>query len=224
MNKPYIICHMMSSVDGRIDCAMTEQLKGVEDYYETLAKLDADTTVSGKRTAALEMALSGKCVSKNSEIYGKEGFSKKVDAKGYEVVVDSKGELLWEKENEKPLLIVTSEQVTKEYLNYLDEQNISWIVCGKNTTDLVKLSKILYEEFHVERMAVVGGAVINGAFLKAGLLDEVSILIGAGIDGRKGMPGVFDGFDIDQSVISLSLKDVETFKSSAVWIRYKTVE
>lgn len=90
MNKPYIICHMMSSVDGRIDCAMTEQLKGVEDYYETLAKLDADTTVSGKRTAELEMALSGKYVSKNLEIYGKEGFSKKVDAKGYEVVVDSK--------------------------------------------------------------------------------------------------------------------------------------
>ena len=224
MNKPYIICHMMSSVDGRIDCAMTEQLKGVEDYYETLAKLDADTTVSGKRTAELEMALSGKYVSKNLEIYGKEGSSKKVDAKGYEVVVDSKGELLWEKENEKPLLIITSEQVTKEYLNYLDEQNISWIVCGKNTTDLIQASKILYEEFHVERMAVVGGAVINGAFLKAGLLDEVSILIGAGIDGRKGKPGVFDGFDIDQPVISLSLKDVETFKSGAVWIRYKTIE
>lgn len=226
MEKPYIICHMMSSVDGRIDCAMTEQLKGVEDYYETLAKLNVDTTVSGKRTAELEMTLSGKYVSKNLEIYGKEGFSKKVDAKGYEVVVDSKGELLWEKENgdEKPLLIITSEQVTKEYLNYLDEQNISWIVCGKNTTDLVKASKTLYEEFHVERMAVVGGALINGAFLKAGLLDEVSILIGAGIDGRKGMPGVFDGFDIDQPISSLSLKDVETFKSGAVWIRYKTVE
>lgn len=55
-------------------------------------------------------------------------------------------------------------------------------------------------------------------------MDEVSILIGAGIDGRKGMPGVFDGFDIDQPVISLSLKDVETFKSGAVWIRYKIVE
>lgn len=38
------------------------------------------------------------------------------------------------------------------------------------------------------------------------------------------MPGVFDGFDIDQPAISLSLKDVETFKSGAVWIRYKTVE
>jgi len=29
MNKPYIVCHMMASVDGRIDCAMTEQLPGV---------------------------------------------------------------------------------------------------------------------------------------------------------------------------------------------------
>ena len=33
MNKPYIVCHMMASVDGRIDCAMTEQLPGVQEYY-----------------------------------------------------------------------------------------------------------------------------------------------------------------------------------------------
>lgn len=26
MNKPYILCHMMTSVDGRIDRAMTEHL------------------------------------------------------------------------------------------------------------------------------------------------------------------------------------------------------
>lgn len=40
MNKPYIICHMMTSVDGRIDCAMTSQLPGVEDYYKTLDALN----------------------------------------------------------------------------------------------------------------------------------------------------------------------------------------
>lgn len=33
MKKPYIICHMMTSVDGRIDCAMTEHLPGVQEYY-----------------------------------------------------------------------------------------------------------------------------------------------------------------------------------------------
>lgn len=48
MNKPYIVCHMMASVDGRIDCAMTEQLPGVQEYYATLDALEAPTRVSGQ--------------------------------------------------------------------------------------------------------------------------------------------------------------------------------
>lgn len=36
MKKPYIVCHMMTSLDGRIDCAMTAQLPGVDDYYRAL--------------------------------------------------------------------------------------------------------------------------------------------------------------------------------------------
>ena len=46
MNKPYIVCHMMTSVDGRIDCAMTEHLPGVQEYYDTLDALDAATVKS----------------------------------------------------------------------------------------------------------------------------------------------------------------------------------
>ena len=48
MKKPYIICHMMTSVDGRIDCAMTSKLSGVSDYYTTLAQINVPTTVSLK--------------------------------------------------------------------------------------------------------------------------------------------------------------------------------
>ena len=47
MKKPYIICHMMTSIDGRIDCAMTSKLSGVSDYYATLDKINVPTTVSG---------------------------------------------------------------------------------------------------------------------------------------------------------------------------------
>ena len=54
--RPYTICHMMTSVDGRIDCAMTAQLQGVEDYYRTLEEIRVPTTVSGRVTAELEMA------------------------------------------------------------------------------------------------------------------------------------------------------------------------
>ena len=38
MKKPYIVCHMMASIDGRIDCAMTEQIEG-NSYYEALEAL-----------------------------------------------------------------------------------------------------------------------------------------------------------------------------------------
>ena len=46
--KPYIVCHMMTSADGRINCAMTSQLPGVADYYTTPEALDVPTTVSGR--------------------------------------------------------------------------------------------------------------------------------------------------------------------------------
>ena len=135
------------------------------------------------------MAEPGVFESKDTTPYGQEGFSKKTEAKGYEVIVDTKGKLLWPdaKDMEKPYLIITSEQVTKEYLQYLDRQNISWIACGKEKIDLVRAAEILKEEFHVEKMGIVGGPKINTAFLDAGLLDEISILIGPGIDGREEM-------------------------------------
>ena len=224
MSKPYIICHMMMSLDGRIDCAMTSKLSGVDDYYFTLDALNVPTTVSGRVTAQLEMALEGKFSSDTRTAYGRTGFSKNMSAAGYEVVVDSKGTLLWPDaaDMDKPYLIITSTNVTKEYLDYLDSRHISWIAAGDGKADLSAAVKILAENFGVERMAVVGGPIINTAFLKSGLLDEISILIGAGIDGRGGMPAVFDGLEMSCDVTPLKLSDVKKFDSGAVWLRYKT--
>ena len=59
MNKPYIVCYMMTSVDGRIDCDMVGQLAGVEDYYPLLEELGLQSAVSGKTTAKLELAEAG---------------------------------------------------------------------------------------------------------------------------------------------------------------------
>lgn len=200
MNKPYIVCHMMTSVDGRIDCAMTEHLPGVQEYYDTLDALDAPTRISGRVTAELEMALPGKFEAKTAEALGKEAFSKAADAEGYEIVVDTHGTLLWGEsaEDERPLLILTSEQVSKEYLAYLNGKHISWIACGKEHVDLKRTCEIL----------------------AAGLLDEVSILIGTGIDGRGGMQSVFDGLPMERGVTPLKLTSVQQYGSGAVWLRY----
>lgn len=226
MKKPYIICHMMTSVDGRIDCAMTEHLPGVQEYYSTLDELSAPTRVSGRVTAQLEMSLPGEFrPSAHDNTLGREAFSKAADAAGYEIVMDTRGTLLWEDDpaSRRPLLIVTSEEVSREYLDYLDERHISWIACGKGRIDLKRVCGILAEQFGVERMAVVGGGHINARFLEAGLLDEVSVLIGAGIDGRGGMAAVFDGLEMDRPVTPLKLTDVRKFPSDAVWLRYSVM-
>ena len=188
MKKPYMICHMMMSIDGRIDCGMTVKIAGSNEYYETLNALNVPTTLIGRVTAQLEMSDSGVFEPTNAAAaFGKEGFSKKRDAAGYQVVVDTKGTLLWRDDSNSgtPLVVILSEAVTTEYLAYLDSLHISRIVCGKTRIDLRRAAEILYSEFGVERMAIVGSGTINAAFLHAGLLDEVSILLGPGIDGRK---------------------------------------
>ena len=222
MTKPYIICHMMTTIDGRIDCEMVAKLTGTEEYYATLTELSASATVSGRVTAQLELSQPDIFTAQNEEAYAQEGFSKKIVAAAYEVVVDTKGTLLWQNQSdsEKPLVVITSQQVTKEYLAYLDSLQISWIVCGKEKIDLVKSMKILATEFGVERVAVVGGGAINASFLAAGLLDEVSILLAPGIDGRKGMTAAFDGLSLDVEPFNLQLKNVKTYENGAIWLRY----
>ncbi len=222
MKKPYIIVHMMMSVDGRIDCDMTAQLQGTNEYYQTLQDINAPTTLSGRVTAELELAQSGKFESHDSNVVGTERFSKKMDNAGYNVVVDTKGTLLWDDDAQysRPHIIITSQQVKQDYLDYLDSKNISWIVTGESKIDLKRATEILKQEFNVERMAIVGGGNIDGSFIDEGLVDEISLLIGAGVDGRANMTAVFDGRTSDQPMIPLQLKSVQSYDDNAVWLRY----
>ena len=69
-------------------------------------------------------------------------------------------------------------------------------------------------------MGIVGGAAINTGFLTAGLLDEVALLIGPGIDGRTEKPSVFEGRE-DASPLPLRLKHVKSYDNGDVVIRYQ---
>lgn len=225
-STPYTVCYMMTSADGRIDCAMTAQLPGVEEYYPLLEELGLQSAVSGRVTAELEIAQPGRYQAKDNAAVGRETVSKKCDSpSGYDIIVDTKGGLLWKQaeEYEKPIIIVLSEQAANEYLAYLDERSISYIVTGKNKIDLARASVLLREQFNIERMGVVGGPTINTAFLDAGLLDEVIILIGAGIDGRASYPPVFNSAEEGRKLTPLELISAEQFASSAVLIRYKVI-
>lgn len=222
MMKPYIICHMMASVDGRIDCDMTDKISGNE-YYAALDLLECPSQLSGKVTARMHYARSGH-FDAHEQCVGRTIFYKAREAEGYAIVTDSSGTLLYDGNSldGKPLLVITSEQVAADYLQLLEDKGISYIATGTGRTDLVKAMDILAREFGVKRLAVCGGGHINGAFLEAGLLDEVSLQIAAGVDGRQGMPAVFDGItDNNHPPVPLRLQSVQRMEGTdTVWMRY----
>ncbi len=152
--------------------------------------------------------------------------SKKADSgNGYNIVVDTKGTLLWKHDSQydKPHILITSKQVSLEYLAYLDERNISCIVTGDTRIDLAAACAVLKETFGIERLGIVGGPAVNTAFLDAGLLDEVIVLIGAGIDGRASFPPVFNRRDNGRGEPTpLELIEAKACDSGAVFIRYRT--
>ncbi len=224
--KPYIICHMMASVDGRIDCAMTEQLDASDTYYDALDQLQCPTTIEGRVTMQMHFALPEPFSASSAEAISRTAFHKAVEGNpGYDVAIDTHGKLRWpaNEQNGQPLLVIACEDCPKEYFNTLNAQGISWIAVGKNHIDLAKAVDMLNTEFGVKRIALVGGGHINGAFLAAGLLDEVSLMIAPGIDGRKGMAAVFDGIDNpERPATLLKLQTVERL-ADTVWMRYKVL-
>lgn len=213
---------MMASVDGRIDCTMTSKIQGVKEYYDILNAIDIPTTVSGKTTAKMELTEEPEFACDKGDAVGKDVFYKAEQAEGYSVVVDTKGTLGWKSSivEEKPLIVIMSQLAGLKYLEYLKSKGISYIVTGEERIDLARASEILNQEFGVKRMGIVGGGTINAAFLDAGLLDEVSVLIGPAIDGRDGMKAVFDGLGAAKEPFQLKLNSAEKYDDGAVWLRY----
>lgn len=219
--KPYVICHMMSSVDGRIDCAMTAEIDKTDAYYEALESLQFDAVLEGRVSRQMHYALPEPFMANEKAPIGEDKYCIAHKADHYDIAVDTHGSLLWpESASEDNLLVITDEQCPVEYHKYLTEKGISWIACGKNGIDFNQTLEILGNKLRIKRLGVVGGAHINGAFLQAGLLDEVSLMIGGGIDGRAGMAAVFDGIkDKNYPPTLLTLNEVKRM-GNTVWLRY----
>jgi riboflavin biosynthesis pyrimidine reductase len=97
-------------------------------------------------------------------------------------------------------------------------------VAGESAVDLVKAVNLLGEHFGIRRLLLEGGGRINGAFLQADLVDEVSLLLAPGIDGRHEIPAVFDGVNsASKAVVPLKLKSVERRERDMLWLMYEVV-
>lgn len=88
---------------------------------------------------------------------------------------------------------------------------------GKELDCALALRK-LKGRFHIDRLLLVGGAVMNASLLQNGLIDELSVLVVPVVDGaslfRRG--GILPA----AAPAAFNLKDVKRLEGDGLWLRY----
>ena len=217
---------MLSSVDGKIDGEALAAVSGSGEYETTGAKLQGDAWACGRVTMQQHFAEDRPFISASNKPAGPQPVHVARRGTSYAISIDTVGKLRWSTGDiDGDLLIcLVSERVPEDYLSMLRQKQISYIVAGSDSIDLVRAVNLLGEHFGIKTLLLEGGGHINGGFLRANLVDEVSIVLVPGIDGRHDIPAVFDGLGSNsRRAVPLKLKSVEQRRGGVLWIRYAVV-
>lgn len=226
--KPYVICHMMPSVDGRLRTDRWEIPESAHNEYERTAEtFKADAWVCGRKTME-EFATGRKRPTrrKTSKVPRKDYVVPHERGSHYAIALDSHGTLPWARGDIEgdPLIEVLTEDVADDYLEFLQDRGISYIFAGKRAghANLSMVLRKLRERFGIKRLLLEGGGETNGSFLRAGLVDEISMLLTPVADGRLGEPALFDveAEKPAKAVARLNLRSARKVAADMVWVKY----
>ena len=120
------------------------------------------------------------------------------------------------------IIHVLTEDISNHYLEYLREQGISYIFCGKEKLDPVLMMEKLYSKFGIKKAIISGGAYADWTLLSHGLIDEIKTMLVPVVDGDPHSNTLFKRFERDESQpVALSLVDVERVEGDGLMITYK---
>lgn len=226
MSRPYVICHMVMSVDGKVtgDFLYTpECVKATDLYYQINRDYKADAFACGRIT--MEGSFTGGWypdLSAYGAVENKTDFVPENLAGFYAVSFDPKGRLGW-KENKiidddpgyggAQIIEVLTNQADPKYLGYLRATEIPYIFAGETEIDVELALSKLKNLFNINKLLLEGGSIINGSFQRAGVIDELS-LVTAPIIAGEGKP-LFD----ECGFCAYSETVIEAH-DNAVWTRY----
>jgi riboflavin biosynthesis pyrimidine reductase len=121
--------------------------------------------------------------------------------------------------------VVLAERVSDAHLAGLRHDGVAYIFAGEQRLDLGLALEILNRELGIERLLLEGGGGSNGSFLRAGLIDEISLTTCPAVDGAKGAPSIFhssdEGAGIAAPIRSMTLASCEVLEGGVVWRRYR---
>ncbi|WP_434390579.1 RibD family protein [Melittangium boletus] len=222
--RPYVICHMVPSVDGRIVTQGWKLPPGLLSEYErTAGTFDAQAWIIGRVSMEPYAGKARIPVRKKPVPIPRTDFIARRDAEGYAIALDPSGKLTWKSGaiDEEHVITVLTEAVSDDYLAFLQSKGVSYLFGGKTELDLGRVLAKLRGEFGIKRLLLEGGGKINGAFLAADLIDELSVLLAPVADGAVGTPSLFDAKEGRGPARHLKLVALEKRKGDLVWLRYK---
>src|SRR5882672_10377827 len=196
--KPYVICHMCNTIDGRILGERWPKLPGGQDSAE-LFESTADS-----------FGIGAWIVGTNTM---REFAGRNVKLKRARRPV----------ERADHVVLLVSSRVSDDYLSHLQDAGVSYLFCGKDRVEVkVALDKIR-RILGIRRLMLEGGGTFNGAVLQAGLVDEISQVVVPVVDGGRGVPTIFDipGDLPRKAAAALRLKSYRRLPGGVGWFRYR---
>jgi riboflavin biosynthesis pyrimidine reductase len=224
MKPPYVICHMIPSLDGRIVTRRWQMAKrGYDTYERTHQALQRDAWIIGRVSMQPYAGKSRVPVRKAGVAIPRTDHVAPHSAKTYAIAIDVTGKLTWKVNHVdgEHVITVLGTQVSDDYLAFLRARGVSYVFGGKKTINLPRVLDKLRRLFGIKRLLLEGGGAINGSFLAANLIDEMSVVVAPVVDGAVGMPSLIDCPAGSNAVRHLKLIACEALPGDLVWLRYK---
>lgn len=226
-DRPTIICHMTSSLDGglhpsRYTTSPDGTSKDWTALYEQLHdRMDADGWIVGRVTMA-EMAKGDAATPPAGATVDRPVHIAYPDAESYAVTVDRSAKLHFGKGDVggDHVVVLLGGEVPDAHLAELAASGVSYVVSDAAEIDLSVALGILKRDFGIETLLLEGGGGINGTFLAAGLVDELSVVMTPALDGGRGAERIVKAEDGLKGKVTLSLTACETLAHGVVHLRY----
>lgn len=234
MNRPYVIIHTHTSIDGNIDEMDLPEFQTGSQHYQDIALtpgrqvLNVDAYLNGKESTQVNITHYKKPeLDEHAPAVPAGDFLAAPDGTMYYISIDPRGELAWEGNTfgyggvRAHFVEVLTNAASNAYKDYLRRKDISYIIAGKEQIDY----DLMLDKLHglgIKRLMVGGGGVINWSFLHHGLADEVSMVLSPIANGDPNAPRFFTAREPYSSVspVALHLASVEDLGDSVVWMRY----
>ena len=236
--RPRVVCHMLASVDGRIVAGGWPLSAEARRHYEQVhASYDPDGWICGRVTMepfAKRVRAEAEVAREHAGGAARDDFVARGEYDSFAFAVDPSGRLAWESNDidGDHVVAILSERVSDQYLAFLRDRGVSYLLVGARDpsagsgqgVDLAAALAKIGDRFGVRTLMLEGGGRINGEMLRAGLIDEVSLLVAPVADGRVGTPALFDVEGDDAAPQRLTLEGVEKRADDVLWLRYRVAE